>query len=989
MNHIYKVIFNKATGTFMAVAEYAKSHSTGTRKAVVGATDTPTLGTTLTRTTVAVLLVMMGGQAWGQFWDRKNTAEIAGAYHVDYANPENRSFANKKSSTNPNAEAPYYFKASDNTGTTDETIKGYKAGAGSTAASGSLAYGNAAKADAFLSIAYGNGAHVVGNKQGNIDYKQAAIAIGTAAYTNGMGAAALGANSAAVADHAVALGMVSVAKGKNSVAVGHSATSSGENAIAIGSADTPVHNEGSANKRFFESNRYRENAARANAKRSVAIGTGAKVDAESGIALGYGSVVNAGDNSNSAYQPDGGTALTEAQKSTNGIGALSVGSSNIKRKITNLGAGDADTDAVNVAQLKAVEAIANKKTSVKTANQSHITVTNNSTNTNGGTEYTVDLSNEAKNTINRFKSVTIDATAINKIAQGMTFAGDSGSVTRQLGDTLTIKGGQATAGNLTDNNIGVVQDGTTGLKVKLAKSLTGLTSVNTGTLTATNSVTATNSLTVGSGNSTAQLQNGGLTFTTQTGSDAGKTVYGTDGLKFNDSRGTSVWKSARIDKNAIGFSGTKGSVATNLPRLTVGGYDAQNTQITKLKKGTADDDAVTIKQLKDAKPSLNAGDGISITNGGNLSVDGNNGNITAPTYNIGVKTATLTSTGTGNSKFAVSGDNDGLVTAKNLADYLNQVNQTAGTATADNALQTFTVKKHGDDNNANAITVGKNDANNQVNTLKLKGENGITVATKKADGTITFGLNQDNGLTVGNSTLNNGGLSVKNGNEQIQVGADGIKFATVNNGVAGAGIENTTRITRDGIGFAGADGTLDTKKPHLTKDGINAGNQEITKVKSAIADAGNNGQPDFVTRLGNANNTSPNSAATVKDLYDLSQSPLTFTGDTGTTAKKLGETLNIKGGKTTDLTENNIGVVAGDNGLTVKLAKTLSGLDAVNTATLNASDKVTVGSGDTKAELLNSGLTFSKPNTAATPVTNSKTVYGVDGLKFTDNAGTA
>ncbi|AIK00705.1 ESPR domain-containing protein [Moraxella catarrhalis] len=29
MNHIYKVIFNKATGTFMAVAEYAKSHSTG------------------------------------------------------------------------------------------------------------------------------------------------------------------------------------------------------------------------------------------------------------------------------------------------------------------------------------------------------------------------------------------------------------------------------------------------------------------------------------------------------------------------------------------------------------------------------------------------------------------------------------------------------------------------------------------------------------------------------------------------------------------------------------------------------------------------------------------------------------------------------------------------------------------------------------------------------------------------------------------------
>ena len=57
MNHIYKVIFNKATGTFMAVAEYAKSHSTGTRKAVVGATGTPTLGTALTRTAMAVLML--------------------------------------------------------------------------------------------------------------------------------------------------------------------------------------------------------------------------------------------------------------------------------------------------------------------------------------------------------------------------------------------------------------------------------------------------------------------------------------------------------------------------------------------------------------------------------------------------------------------------------------------------------------------------------------------------------------------------------------------------------------------------------------------------------------------------------------------------------------------------------------------------------------------------------------------------------------------
>ena len=47
-----------------------------------------------------------------------------------------------------------------------------------------------------------------------------------------------------------------------------------------------------------------------------------------------------------------------------------------------------------------------------------------------------------------------------------------------MGDKLSIKGGAAAA-NLTDNNIGVVSDGST-LNVKLAKTLTGLDSVTAG-----------------------------------------------------------------------------------------------------------------------------------------------------------------------------------------------------------------------------------------------------------------------------------------------------------------------------------------------------------------------------------------------------------------------------------------------------------------------------------------------------------------------------
>ncbi len=410
------------------------------------------------------------------------------------------------------------------------------------------------------------------------------------------------------------------------------------------------------------------------------------------------------------------------------------------------------------------------------------------------------------------------------------------------------------------------------LNIKLAKTLSGLDAVNTATLNATNSVT------VGSGNNTAQLQNGGLTFskpnTGATPATNSKTVYGVDGLKFTDDAGTALDGTTYITKDKVGFADSAGSLDESKPyldkdKLKVGdveitkdnGINAGGKKISNLAQGESDTDAVTYKQHKE----------------------------------VADKVADLNK------------------------DELDQVKT---------ALQTFTVKKHGATNDDDTITVGKDNTSGKVNTLTLKGENGLTVATSKTDGTVTFGIDQTKGLTVGDVKIN--------------------------------------------------------------KDGINAGNKELTNVKSAISDA-TNGQPDFVTRLETANGSKPNSAATIKDLHGLAQSPLTFAGDTGESVKKkLGETLNIKGGQATatNLTDNNIGVVASTDGLTVKLAKTLSGLDAVNTQNLTASDKVTVGSGNNTAQLQNGGLTFTQPNTGATPVTNSKTVYGVDGLKFTNGDNT-
>lgn len=56
---------------------------------------------------------------------------------------------------------------------------------------------------------------------------------------------------------------------------------------------------------------------------------------------------------------------------------------------------------------------------------------------------------------------------------------------------------------------------------------------------------------------------------------------------------------------------------------------------------------------------------------------------------------------------------------------------------------------------------------------------------------------------------------------------------------------------------------------------------------------------------------------------------LTFSGDSGTVSRKAGETLAISGGATEVADGNNIGVVAGNDGLQLKLAKNLTGLESV------------------------------------------------------------
>lgn len=103
------------------------------------------------------------------------------------------------------------------------------------------------------------------------------------------------------------------------------------------------------------------------------------------------------------------------------------------------------------------------------------------TTTHNGNDIAVDLSQKAKDDIQK----GVDAkTAVDK---GTVYAGDvadTGAVQnpfkRELGQQTNVKGGINDTTKLTDNNIGIVSNGTDTLTVKLAKTLTGLDSVTAG-----------------------------------------------------------------------------------------------------------------------------------------------------------------------------------------------------------------------------------------------------------------------------------------------------------------------------------------------------------------------------------------------------------------------------------------------------------------------------------------------------------------------------
>ena len=233
------------------------------------------------------------------------------------------------------AQAVLIGKGTGSYGASTVTIgDGTTAGTQAHPSAGAVTIGKGAKSYGASAVTLGDGANVGTETQAatnSVAIGQGAKSYGASAVTIGDGAS-VGTATQAVTN-SVAIGKGATATGESSVVIGDNARSSNVGSVAIGYSNSVSADNG------------------------VAIGNGTIVTAIDGVAIGNSSMANrapgvtgydANDNKTDKYAGLTGRAIMSNH------GAVSIGGNGFSRQIIGVSAGSADTDAVNVAQLKSV-----------------------------------------------------------------------------------------------------------------------------------------------------------------------------------------------------------------------------------------------------------------------------------------------------------------------------------------------------------------------------------------------------------------------------------------------------------------------------------------------------------------------------------------------------------------------------------------------------------------------------------------------------------
>ena len=365
------------------------------------------------------------------------------------------------------------------------------------------------------------------------------LAMGQLAYASGNNNVAIGTQTNVNGSNATAIGSTAQALGRSSAAYGTQAFANGLGAVAVGpGANAGVSNSTGTIDGEREGATAVGRGSRATDKAATAIGWSANASKQNATALGYGSIANiAGgvalgseskttkDAGETGYNPATGRTndynnLTNNTKAalTSTRAAVSIGdnSANITRQLTGLAAGTQDTDAVNVAQLKAV----------------NLKFAGDSTQVTGSTD--VRLNDGTFNVNGDGTLISTEATATGikvKAKVGGTITNDSSNdgkakapTTDGIATTTNVTNAINNSGwKVTSSNNGGTTNGTSVEKVSPGDKVTFSAGKNivldqngkqfTYSLSDTVALTNTGSLTVGS----TKVSNGGVTITAPTG----------------------------------------------------------------------------------------------------------------------------------------------------------------------------------------------------------------------------------------------------------------------------------------------------------------------------------------------------------------------------------------------------------------------------------------------------------------------------------------
>ena len=658
---------------------------------------------------------------------------------------------------------------------------------------------------------------------------------------------------------------------------------------------------------------------------------------------------------NTVINNNGLTVGGNTYVTNNGINANS-------QKITNVAAGTDGTDAVNLNQLNDVKNLAGKHTIVKVDGQENRTDGNlliTKTDNNGQATYDLKLNDEITvgkdgaagkdgsigvkgkdgsavaingkdgsiglNGANGANGLTIkggdgkpgvDGTNITRLVieekdgtkhdvatldDGMKYGGDTGNVIKKkLNEQVNVIGGITDENKLTtEDNLGVVSDGSNNLKVRLAKALKGLESVTTG-----DTVMNNNGVTINNG-------------------AAGNTVSLTkDGL---DNGGNKITNVAAGDVSANSTDAVNGSQLHEVKTLagqhtTVKAKDS-NITVTEGTNGTGGKeytvglgDKVTLGTDPTKQVSIDGTTGI-IKAGDKVTIDGTTGNIDAGKVKINGKDGTVN--GLTNKTWDPNNITSGQAATEDQLKAVDQkITNTSEELTKKgmdfagndgefhrNLGDKVTIKGEGTkaaseysgENirtfaDANGNVVVKMDKNLKADSLAINGQNGqdgaaIKGGTGKAgvDGTnITrLVIEEKNGTQHDIATLDDGmkyggdtGAVIKKKlNEQVNVVGgitDTNKLTTEDNlGVVSDGNNNLkVRMAKDLKGLNSVTtNTLTVGDVKIDNSGINAGNKKITNVAAGdisanSTDAVNGGQ------LWKTNQTINNIGGAVNELGD-------------------------------------------------------------------------------------------------------------------------